>query len=121
MTPYLNPLAINGLPGHWPALPGRGAARPRSGVRLRRRRRTVRLLLTVALEAVVLLGTFQVIAGIGHQGQAGWAPTPGGVAPAGQAPLQAPLLDIDVAEPAPFPGEAPAPLPAPAAPPVQPR
>lgn len=114
MTPYMNPLAINGLPGRWPALPTLDAVGPRTGLGVRRQRLTARALLAVALEALVLLGTFQAFAGIGQEAQAGWAPTPGGVAPAGRAPLHAPLPEVDGAEPAP-PPEALAP------PPTQPR
>jgi hypothetical protein len=82
MTPYMNPLAINGLAGRWPALPKRDAVGPRSRLGVRPQRLTARLLVVVAFEALVLLGTFQVMAGIGQEAQAGWAPTPGGVAPA---------------------------------------
>jgi hypothetical protein len=90
MTLQTNHLATNRLADGWPALLGRDAVRPRTRLFARPRRLTARLLLAVALEAVVLLGTVQVIAGIGHEAQAGWVPTPGGVAPAGPAPLPAP-------------------------------
>lgn len=125
MTPYVNPLAINGLAGRWPALTRQDAVGRRSGPGTRPWRLTARVFLVVVLEAVVLLGTIEVVAGIGQEAQAGWAPTPGGVAPAGRTQLQAPLPKLDEAEPGPPPVEArellPAPLPAPDPPRAQPR
>jgi hypothetical protein len=91
MTPYENPLAINGLPGRWPALPRTRTEELRRGPGIRPHL-TARLVLAAVLETAVLLGTVQVLAGIGHEAQAGWAPTPGGVAPAAPRPLQAPLV-----------------------------
>lgn len=84
MTPYENPLAINGLPGRAPAEPRTCTEEPQRGP-CTRPHLTARLVLAAVLETAVLLGTFQVLAGIGLEAQAGWAPTPGGVAPAGNA------------------------------------
>ena len=81
MTPYQNPLAINGLPGRWPELPRTCTEEPRRGPGTRPNL-TARLVLAAVLETVVLLGTFEVLSGIGQEAQAGWAPTAGGVAPA---------------------------------------